>query len=112
MSASMTLRIRLGPLVFFEVEGENCQEITAALDGFEELNSTVDEMFSDLAERVYAEGAYPSGVGLDLEPDEVPPRAGQSRNSQPRKGQSRKGQSRKSHSDSGDERRPDDKGKG
>ncbi len=59
MSARMTLRIRLGPLVFFEVEGENCQEISKALDGFEKLNKTVDEMFSDLAERVYPEGADP-----------------------------------------------------
>lgn len=52
----MTLRIRLGPLVFFQVEGENCREIAQALHGFDELNKTVDAMCSDLAERVYPEG--------------------------------------------------------
>lgn len=61
MSASMTLRVRLGPLVFFEVEGDSCLEIAKALDGYEQLNKTVDEMFSDLAERVYPEG-------VDMEP--------------------------------------------
>lgn len=71
MSASMTLRVRLGPLVFFEVEGESCHEIAKALDGYKELNQTVDEMFSDLAERVYPEGvdvedSYASAVAVDL----------------------------------------------
>jgi hypothetical protein len=53
---SMTLRIQLGPLVFFEVEGENCREIASALEGFDELNTRVDALCSDLAERVYPEG--------------------------------------------------------
>lgn len=52
-SASITLAIRLGPMVSFQIEGRNCQEITRALRGFEQLNRTVDEMFSDLAKRVY-----------------------------------------------------------
>jgi hypothetical protein len=56
----MTLRIRLGPLVYFQVEGENCHEITRALQGFDELNRTVDAMCSDLAERVYPDGVEPS----------------------------------------------------
>ena len=60
MAASMVLRVRLGPLVFFEVEGENCREIIEALDGFEELNRKVDAMCSDLAERVYPEGVAAS----------------------------------------------------
>lgn len=51
--ASITLAIRLGPMVSFQIEGRNCQEITRALRGFEQLNRTVDEMFSDLAKRVY-----------------------------------------------------------
>jgi hypothetical protein len=58
--AAMVLRIRLGPLVFFQVEGENCHEITKALEGFEELNRKVDAMCSDLAERVYPEGVKES----------------------------------------------------
>jgi hypothetical protein len=45
--------IRLGPMVHFEVQGENCREIAQALEGFEELNEIVDTMFSDLAQRVY-----------------------------------------------------------
>ncbi len=50
--ASMSLRIRLGPLVYFEVDGDSCAELTTALDGFEELNQKVDAMCSDLARRV------------------------------------------------------------
>ena len=53
---NMTLRIQLGPLVSFQIEGENCKEIAAALEGFGELNKTVDAMCSDLAERVYPDG--------------------------------------------------------
>lgn len=63
---SMTLKIQLGPLVSFQVEGENCREIAAALEGFDELNRTVDAMCSDLAERVYPggdEAPRPSGAG-------------------------------------------------
>jgi hypothetical protein len=51
--ASMSLRIRLGPLVYFEVDGDSCAELASALEGFEELNSRVDAMCSDLARRVY-----------------------------------------------------------
>jgi hypothetical protein len=51
--ANITLSIRLGPMVSFQVEGRNCTEITEALKGFEHLNRTVDAMFSDLAKRVY-----------------------------------------------------------
>ena len=59
---SMTLRIQLGPLVSFEVEGDNCRELTEALEGFEKLNQRIDAMCSDLAERVYPEGPNdPSG---------------------------------------------------
>ena len=54
--ARMSLRIQLGPLVSFQVEGENCRELAAALEGFDDLNKTVDAMCSDLAERVYPEG--------------------------------------------------------
>jgi hypothetical protein len=50
---NMTLSIRLGPLVHFEIVGQSCEEITRALEGFEQLNMTVGTMFSDLAERVY-----------------------------------------------------------
>jgi hypothetical protein len=53
---SMTLKIHLGPLVYFQVEGENCREIADALQGFDELNRTVDAMCSDLAGRVYPDG--------------------------------------------------------
>lgn len=53
---SMTLRIRVGPLVEIQVNGQNSKEIANALEGFEELNKRVDAMCSDLAERVYPEG--------------------------------------------------------
>ena len=47
MAASMILRIKLGPFVSFEVEGENCEEICQSLKGFEKLNERVDGMCSD-----------------------------------------------------------------
>ena len=55
--ARMSLRIRLGPLVFVQVDGDNCRELSDALEGFEELNIKVDAMCSDLAGRVYPDGA-------------------------------------------------------
>jgi hypothetical protein len=58
---SITLSIRLGPMVQFLVEGRSCTEIAEALEGFEKLNKTVDAMFSDLAERVYPEGVKGEG---------------------------------------------------
>lgn len=56
--ANITLTVRLGPMVTFQVEGRNCTEINAALRGFEHLNRTVDAMFSDLAKRVYPDGGH------------------------------------------------------
>jgi hypothetical protein len=49
------MSLQLGPMVKIDIEGENCSEITAALRGFEQLNETVDSMFSDLARRVFPE---------------------------------------------------------
>lgn len=54
--ARINLSIRLGPMVHFEVQGQDCGEIAKALEGFQQLNETVDAMFSDLARRVYPEG--------------------------------------------------------
>lgn len=59
--ARINLSIRLGPMVQFEVQGQNCEEIATALAGFEQLNETVDRMFSDLARRVYPEGEQDTG---------------------------------------------------
>ncbi len=51
----MVLKVKLGPFVAFEIEGENCKEITQALEGFEKLNQCIDAMCSDLATRIYPE---------------------------------------------------------
>ncbi|MEI6669598.1 MAG: hypothetical protein WCP29_15730 [Acidobacteriota bacterium] len=56
MSASISITIRLGPLVSFEIVGENCRELSAALEGYEILNKQLDALCGDLAERVYPEG--------------------------------------------------------
>lgn len=58
--ARINLSIRLGPMVHFEVQGENCTQVVEALKGFEQLNQVVEAMFSDLALRVYPDGEVPS----------------------------------------------------
>ena len=55
----INLSIRLGPMVHFEVQGENCTQVVEALRGFEELNIVMEAMFSDLAARVYPGGEIP-----------------------------------------------------
>lgn len=56
---NISLQIRLGPLVRFDISGQNCAEIAEALKGFEQLNKTVESMFSDLADKVYPDlGKY------------------------------------------------------
>jgi hypothetical protein len=55
-------------MVKIDIHGESCSEITDALRGFEQLNKTVDAMFSDLAKRVFpeAESTSTDGHGKDL----------------------------------------------
>ena len=65
--ARMSLRIQLGPLVSFQVEGESCRELAAALEHFDDLNKRVDAMCSDLAARVYPEGMATPPKGRDNE---------------------------------------------
>ena len=55
----INLSIRLGPMVHFEVQGENCTQVAEALQGFEKLNLVVEAMFSDLDGRVYRDGEVP-----------------------------------------------------
>lgn len=61
----INLSIRLGPMVHFEVQGENCTQVAEALKGFEELNLLVEAMFSDLAARVYPDGEVPTAAPED-----------------------------------------------
>jgi hypothetical protein len=65
----INLTIRLGPMVHFEMQGESCKELIVALEGFDQLNSMVDSMFSDLAQRVYPDGGddAPATGGSDKE---------------------------------------------
>jgi hypothetical protein len=56
MPANIILTIRLGPLVSFRIQGNSCLELLEALQGFDRLNERVDEMCSDLGERMYPEG--------------------------------------------------------
>ena len=55
----INLSIRLGPMVHFEVQGENCTQVAEVLQGFERLNALVDAMLTDLASRVYPDGEVP-----------------------------------------------------
>ncbi len=61
MSASIVLRVKLGPFVTIEVTGDNCEEITEALDGYEALNKRIDNMCSDLVAHIYPEGLEEQG---------------------------------------------------
>lgn len=61
MSASITLTIRLGPMVTFRIDGDNCFEILEALEGFDKLNQRIDDMCSDLGERMYPAAVEPEG---------------------------------------------------
>jgi N-acetylglutamate synthase/N-acetylornithine aminotransferase len=56
----ISLSIRLGPMVRFDVQGDNCTEVAEALKNFEQLNQIVEHMFSDLAARVYPDGEIPA----------------------------------------------------
>ena len=55
MAASIVLNIRLGPMVAYRIEGDNCKEILEALEGFAKLNQRIDDMCSDLGDRMYPE---------------------------------------------------------
>ena len=62
------MSLQLGPMVKIDINGESCAEITNALQGFEQLNKTVDAMFSDLATRVFPEAEHAPkqhGTGKD-----------------------------------------------
>jgi hypothetical protein len=65
------MSMRIGPMVHFEIEGQSCTEIASALHGFEQLNRTVDSMFSDLAERVYPDGEAEHGHAPRRDPKET-----------------------------------------
>jgi hypothetical protein len=60
----IVITLHLGPMVKIDIEGSSCPEIAEALEGFEKLNDTVDNMFSDLARRVFPDGV-PAGVAED-----------------------------------------------
>jgi hypothetical protein len=72
MAVSITLTIRLGPLVSLKVTGQSCEELAQALEGHDQLNLRVDAMCSDLAEKV-----YPEGVEMQFEQTDEAEEAGE-----------------------------------
>jgi len=52
----IAITLHLGPMVKIDIDGASCSEIAEALVGFENLNKTIDGMFSDLARRVFPDG--------------------------------------------------------
>lgn len=56
MAVSITLSIRLGPLVSLRVTGQSCHELAKALEGYDDLNQHINAMCGDLAERIYPDG--------------------------------------------------------
>jgi hypothetical protein len=65
MSASITLFVRLGPMVSLRVSGQSCQELAKALEGYDDLNVRIDSMCGDLANRIYPEGLDLDNLGND-----------------------------------------------
>lgn len=59
MPANIILKMQIGPMVAVQIEGQNCKEISAALEGYERLNQQVEDMCSTLAEAVYPEPETP-----------------------------------------------------
>jgi hypothetical protein len=72
MAVSITLSIRLGPLVSLKITGQNCQELAKALEGHEHLNKHVDALCSDLAERICPEGFDAESLQADEDNEENP----------------------------------------
>lgn len=70
MSVSITLSIRLGPLVSLRVNGQSCHELAKALEGYDNLNHHINAMCGDLAERIYPEGIDLNAMREDIEEDE------------------------------------------
>ena len=56
MSVTITLSIRLGPLVSLRVNGQSCHELAKALEGYDNLNHHINAMCGDIAERIYPDG--------------------------------------------------------
>ena len=70
MSVSITLSIRLGPLVSLRVNGQSCHELAKALEGYDNLNHHINAMCGDLAERIYPEGIDLGAMRDDKEENE------------------------------------------
>lgn len=71
MPASITLFIRLGPMVSLRVTGQSCQELSKALEGYNDLNVRIDSMCGDLAERIYPEGLDLNDLAGSQDDDEM-----------------------------------------
>jgi hypothetical protein len=65
MAVSISLSIRLGPMVSVKLSGQSVRELAQALEGFEDLNVRLDAMCGDLAERIYPEGLDLDDLGGD-----------------------------------------------
>jgi hypothetical protein len=63
MPAHIVLKVQIGPMVVIQIEGNNCREISEALEGYERLNKQIDGMCSSLAENVYPEHADAEQAG-------------------------------------------------
>jgi len=71
MAVSISLSIRLGPMVSVKLSGQSVRELAQALEGFEDLNVRLDAMCGDLAERIYPEGIDLDDLGSDKgDPDD------------------------------------------
>jgi len=70
VSVSITLSIRLGPLVSLRVNGQSCHELAKALEGYDNLNHYINAMCGDLAERIYPEGIDLGAMRDDKEENE------------------------------------------
>lgn len=53
MTAQISLKVQIGPMVSLQIEGHSCKEISEALSGYELLNRQIEGLCGGLADNAY-----------------------------------------------------------
>jgi hypothetical protein len=55
MTAQISMKVQIGPMVSLQIDGHSCKEISEALEGWERLNHQLEGLCGGLAENAYPE---------------------------------------------------------